>query len=162
MCQSLAGSAASACFISFFVLCGRTQTFPPDTLRVWGRTERVCLRAGLRSLPWPQRHGTQRLSWRRYLGSGSVCGICPCLLSEKQVAPLKGCRTRGSHSPSSHSPVAGLMFFLTDCPTLLTLSRTPVPANSNSSSALMWFLENFFVSTGLFFFFHFLQLPIFF
>lgn len=71
----------------------------------------VPLQAGLLSLPWPQMHGTQRLSWHRYLGAGSVCGIWPCLRSEKQVAPLKGSRIWGSLA-SSHSPGAVFPFCL--------------------------------------------------
>lgn len=155
VCQSLAGSAASACFIGVFVLCERTQTFPRDPLRVWGRTERVPLWAGLRSLPWPQMHSTQRLSWHRYLGAGSVCGIWPCLLSEKQVAPLKGSRAQGSLA-SSHSPVAAFPFCLLR-PELLFLQTAILHPPSCGSWKISLCPLVFFFSFSCF-----LQLPIFF
>lgn len=117
----------------------------------------VPLRAGFRSLPWPQMHGTQRLSWRRYLGAGSVCGIWPCLRSEKQVAPLKGSRIWGSLA-SSHSPGAVFPFCLPR-PGLLFLQTAilhpPSCGSWKTSLCPLVFLFFFFPvsSSSLFYFF---------
>lgn len=72
--------------------------------------------------------------------------------SSKQVAPFKRLQ---DIMWFPHIFLVALLLvgcsLLNDCPALLTLSRTCDSTNGSSSYSLMWFLETFFVSSGLLF-----------